>query len=644
MQKTVWGTERLHSNPDQELDMVAGNIMRVFRELRDARSNIEETWLHAWALYLNTPEAIDAVRKRTLDVAGNVAHDWRHRINRGKAFSQVETIHAYMMQAQFPSRQWFEAKSTDSEHQLEAKAISKYVARMLEKVRYTDAFSNWLRQLIITGTSVMGLPYRYDTLKQRRKRKVRVPSELDEGVITTDKVMWVVDEQPDIIQGAPDFEVVNTLDVYLDPNSRVDDERAPFIRVLRKKRGEVVRLMQNGTYRKVLKAALTAPSVAKVEGSEQLKEYEGITLNTSVSTSDTVELLEYWGDLHLEGVTYHDVHAVVMKDGPVLVWEPNPYWGGRPFVIGTYIPTVNQPYAMGALQPSLGLLTVDNNLTNHRLDAMEVSMDPMYELSADSGLDEEEIYTEPGKVYRTTNPGSLRPIATGDKSYTLTYQEQGLIDQAIAENSGTPPLVSSGQVRAGERVTAEEIQAIKDAGGNRLSGTFFHIESTATNLMLQKTLRNLQQFMDKPMEVSILAELPGEAEKTLLFVEVDPEDLQAEYELIPLGSTNVIEREQFIDQRVQLLGIVSQVPSLEGKLNYDAVLEDIVRAFGFEDPEKYLQSSANTEQEQVTQQQPIDPAAEANAQLSGISGQPFADAMAVQGGGNAAVGLSQLLG
>lgn len=631
---TQWGDK-----PTDELAAVAEHVHTVFTELRDARQNIEETWLHAWALYLNTPEALDAVRQRTHQMVGDIGKDWRHKVNKGKAFSQVETIHSYMMQAQFPSRQWFEAKPDDPEFHLEAKAISKFMAKTLEKAQFTTVYSDWLRQLIITGTSVMGLPYRYDTLKQRVRRKVRIPSNLENGTIVTDKVMWVVDEQPDVIQGVPSFEVVNTLDVYMDPNCVAGDETAPFIRVIRKRRSEVIRLMKTGVYRSAINEAITASSVFTVQGVNELKEYEGIQVQAGHTMSDMVELLEYWGDLHLDGITYHDVHAVVMNGGSVLVWEPNPYWGGRPYVIGTYIPTVNQPYAIGALQPSLGLLTVDNNLLNHRLDAMEVSIDPMYEVAADSGLDDEEIFTEPGKVYRTTSPGSFSPIRTGDKAYTITYQEQGILEQSISDNSGTPSLVSSGQVRAGERVTAAEIQSIRDAGGNRLSGVFFHIESTATNSMLKKTLRSLQQFMDETMKVEVTAKLDDTT--SVLFVEVNPEDLQAAYELTPLGSTNVIEREQYIDQRVQLLGIVSQIPQLAEKVNYEEILTDIIRAFGFEDPDKYLnlgEPRANTETEV-----PVDPADAAKQQLAGISGQPFADAMALNGNGSAALGLQETL-
>ena len=634
MKKTVWGNEPINTN-----EAVGKAILSEFRRLEVARQGIEDIWYMAWALYLNTEESRDAVRHRITEVVGDVEGDWRHKINRGKAYSQVETVHSYMMQAQFPSRSWFSATPSNPEYKLEAKAVTEYVSKMLERNKFVSKHDVWLRQLLITGTSVKGLPFRYDTLKQRYRRRVEVPQvnsngEFGEG----NKIMYVKEEGPDITKGAPDFEVVNSFDTYLDPDyADPNDERAVFIRRVRKRRGEVIRLMKMGNYDSNITSAMGASAVSNVEGTERLKEYEGITLGAHVSMYDTVELFEFWGDLHLDGVTYHDVFALILADGTVLKFTENPYWSGRPYVVGQYVPTVNQPYSIGLLQPSLGLLTVSDNLLNHRLDALELSIDPMYEIAADAGLDDEEVYSQPGRVFKTTSAGSINPVSTGDKAYTITYQETQILDNHINENSGTPSLVSSGQVRAGERVTAEEIQSIKDAGGNRLSGVFARIETNYMLPLLNKVYRMLQQFADETLRVQI--DLDGDG--NVGFIDVDPGDLTGQYELKPMGSNHVIEREQFINQRVELLAIVSQVPGMLEKLNTDAILEDIVGAFAFDNPERYLTpSQSSNDLSQSTQQTPVQSATQ---DLTEMGGQSFADSMAVAGNGNPSIGVQQLL-
>ena len=630
--KTVWGQE-----PSDVNAAVGKAVVDEYRRLEQSRRDVEDIWYMAWALYLNTNQARDAVRARISQVIGDVESDWRHKINRGKAFSQVETVHSYMMAAQFPSRRWFNTKPTNPEHKMEAKAVTEYVAKMLDRYDYTTKHDIALRQLLITGTTVMGLPYRYDTVKERYRRRVEIPDIDTDGTINGTTVSYVKEEGATIQVGAPDFEVVNTFDVYLDPQySDPNDPRGVFIRKVRKRRGEVARLMKQGHYNHNMTSLLHSKAVHTVNGAERLKEYEGIQVNHGFSMYDEVELMEYWGDLHLDGATYHDVMALVLMDGTVLKFSANPYWAGRPYVVGQYVPTVNQPYSIGLLQPSLGLLTTADNMLNHRLDAVELSIDPMYEVAADAGIDDDELFSQPGKVFRTTNGNGIRPIPTGDKAYTITYNEVQVLDNHINENSGTPSLVSSGQVRAGERVTAQEIQAIKDSGGNRLSGVFARIETTFVYTILKKVFKLLQQFADESLTVQIDTDGNG----TIAFVEVDPADLTSAYELHPLGSNHVIEREQFIDQRVQLLTIASQVDGMMERLNIDAILEDIVGALGFDDPDRYLQGSTPVPVPQNSISAPLTPQEE----LQEMGGQGFADAMAVQGNGNPSLGVQQLLG
>lgn len=633
IEKTVWGQE-----PRDVHAAVGKTVVDEYRRLEQSRQGIEDIWYMAWALYLNTNEARDAVRQRITEVVGDVESDWRHKVNRGKAFSQVETVHSYMMAAQFPSRKWFSTKPSNPEHKMEAKAVTEYVAKMMERYDYTTRHDIALRQLLITGTTVMGLPYRYDTIKERYRRKVEVPNIDADGVMVGTDVAYVKEEGAAIKVGAPDFEVVNTLDVYLDPQySDPNDTRGVFIRKVRKRRGEVARLMNMGKYDYKMLNLLNSKAVHTVNGAERLKEYEGITVNHGFSLYDEVELLEYWGDIHLDGVTYHDVMVLTLMDGSVLKFTANPYWAGRPYVVGQYVPTVNQPYSIGLLQPSLGLLATADNLLNHRLDAIELSIDPMYQVAADSGIDDDELFSQPGKVFRTTDGNGITPIPTGDKAYTITYNETQTLDNNINENSGTPSLVSSGQVRAGERVTAQEIQAIKDSGGNRLSGVFARIESTFVYPILKKVFRMLQQFADE----SLVVQIDTDGNGSVAFVEVDPTDLTAAYELHPLGSNHVIEREQFIEQRVQLLGIASQVPQMMERLNMDAILEDIVGALGFDDPDRYLKgqepppgpASVISDPQQTTPEE----------ELQEMGGQGFADQMMVQGNGNPSLGVQQLL-
>ena len=86
----------------------ASFVMSELSRFSNARTELEETWLEAWSLYLNTTQSIDYIRSKVLSTVGDVNDDWRHKINTGKAFEVVETIHSYLMAAFFPNEDWFE--------------------------------------------------------------------------------------------------------------------------------------------------------------------------------------------------------------------------------------------------------------------------------------------------------------------------------------------------------------------------------------------------------------------------------------------------------------------------------------------------------------------------------------------------------
>jgi hypothetical protein len=66
---------------------------------RTARVEREETWLECWAMYLNSSQARNWIRSQAIQTIGEINNDWRHNLNTGKAYEQVETVVAYLQQA-----------------------------------------------------------------------------------------------------------------------------------------------------------------------------------------------------------------------------------------------------------------------------------------------------------------------------------------------------------------------------------------------------------------------------------------------------------------------------------------------------------------------------------------------------------------
>lgn len=580
----------LHPVPRNDINVY---VRAELERFRTARLDIEETWLEAWALYLNTNQGVNYMRSKVLETVGNVNDDWRHKINTGKAFEAVETIHSYLMAAFFPNEDWFDAVPTmpGEDNHLLSRIVKRYVQNKLEAANFISEFENFLRQLIVTGNSVMALPWRYDLVTNRRVVEAEQPLFDELG----GEPEWEIIEK-EVEHQRPEFETLDMFDVYIDPTA-INPNDSTIIRILRKTKAEIIALFDEGVYEGMDKREIMAleptSTVSDSYNGEMWRTINGYV--THEATEHEIELVEYWGDLHLPDVTYHDV-VVTMINDKVVRFETNPYWR-KPFVVGTYIRVPRQPYAMGALQPNLGMLHELNIITNQRLDNIELHINKMFTAVDDGVLDPDDIESVPGKIFKVGNPDSLRPVDMGRADFTVSYQEAAVLESTIDKNMGTGNYVGANSQRQGERVTAAEIAAVRDAGGNRLSGVHKHIEETALKEILARVFELMRQFVREAEVVRIAGDKAGEFK----YFSVGVEELNKPLSIKPLGAGHVIERKKYIQDRLDFIASVSQVPEMASKIDYEAILHDLLINWGFSEPDKYLKK-----QEAAPEPNPLD--------------------------------------
>lgn len=575
-----------HLKAGDEEKLIAGYVRSEYSRFKTAREQVEDDWLEYWSLYLGTPEAVAHQRDQVIRTVGEVNTDWRHKINVGKAFEMVETIHGYLMAAIFPNNEWFNAVPVNPGYLELARVVKKFVANKMYDSDFRAHFAAFLRQLLITGNSVLALPWRYETKKW--KKNVKVERAVSDMFLSEfgKKVEWETVEEERIMRNHPDFETLDMFDVYLDPTAAVPNDAA-FIRRMQKTKAEVIQLITDGYYENITPydVCCLSPTNTGVEDDEKrtLRRFQGVETPNPYSLSDTVEVIEYWGDIHLDDESYHDVVATVIG-GELVRHESNPYWCGKPFIVGTCIPITQTPYAIGVLQPNAGLLHQLNIITNQRLDNLELAVDEMWTLKADGVLQPEDVYTQPGKVFLVSEHDDLQPVARSQNNFTVTYQEASVLETSIDRNAGTGALISANNARSGERVTAAEIQAVRDAGGNRLSNLHKHIEDTSLYPILSKVFRLMQQFVTDPEVVRVAGTEPGE----FVYYRVGADQLAYEFILRPVGADHVTDKERYIQDRLSFLQAVAQVPQMAQLINYEAILYDLVQHFGFDDPDSYL--------------------------------------------------------
>ena len=569
---------------DLKLSDVASEVGRLYKEYQQNRQKIEEDWLDCWGHYFGNMRSQNHLRTAAARIVGDVNDDWRHRIGTGKAYENVETICGYLQSAFFPNKQWFSLTPTEPGYTDLVKPVEKYLQQKLDVARFQSYWDMFTRQAVILGTSVLALPWRVETQKCKKRVMVRQPVFDQFGAEIGDSEHFVVKEEEKVVFNDPDFEVLDMFDVFLDPQGTNPND-CNIIRRMRKTKAEVLDLIEDGFYNygskyNVISAKGASPQDTSQTNKETVRMFAGL----EYQPNDLVEVVEFWGTIHLCGATYHNIVATV-SGGQVLRFEANPYWYGKPFIVATYVPVNRQVYGLGALQPTLGLMHEMNILTNQRLDNLEFAVDQMWTFVPDGTLRKEDIFSKPGKVFEVSDHNALQPVGRGDiNALSITYEESQFLETRIDKATGTGAFISAGAGRSGERVTATEINAQRDAGGNRLASRHQHLEYTALIPTLIKLYSGCQQFTQHDQVVRMPSKVPGEH----LYASVGPNELVYNFRFEAQGATYIADKEFELQKWLNFMQVVGSSPQMAPQINWPVVLEKLVMKFGLDDVESLI--------------------------------------------------------
>jgi hypothetical protein len=601
-----------------DLQDVASEVTRLFRDYSQVRQDLEDDWLDCWAHYFGNVRSQTHLRQAAARIVGDVNDDWRHRISTSKAYENIETICGYFQSAFFPNKEWFSLTPTEPGYVELVKPVERYLQQKLEAARFSSVWDMFIRQAVILGTSAIALPWRVETAKHKKRVMVKTPVFGQFGEIIDEQQRFEIKEEDRLIHNGPDFEVLDMFDFFLDPMA-TDPNNANVIRRMRKTKAEVLHLIEDGYYPYGSKySIITCKGTSTPDVSESHKDTVKMFAGLEYRPNEQIEILEFWGDIQLPGKTYHNV-VVTITGGKVLRFELNPYWYGKPFMVATYVPVNRSVYGVGALQPTLGLLHEMNILTNQRLDNLELGVDQMWTMIPDGTLRKEDIFTKPGQVFEVSDHNALQPVERADiGKLTITYEESSFLETRIDKATGTGAFISAGAGRSGERVTATEVQAQRDAGGNRLASRHQHLEEAVLIPTLSKLYIGCQQFTEHDEVVRLPSPQPG----AHLYAQVGPNELVHNFRFNAQGATHIADKEFELRKWLDFLQTVGTSPQMAPQINWSLLLEKLVGKFGLDDAEALILPPAPPPQPMMPEAPPPDPLQE---ELMGMGGQAMVD-------------------
>jgi hypothetical protein len=526
---------------------VLNYVNSKLNDMKNSRIEVEETWVESWAQYLATHAAQNELRAQQIKSVGNVGTDWRHKIDRGKAFEIVETIHAYLMGALFPNENWFDIEPRNPSDTDLLRVLRKFLRDELKDLEFDIKFDDFVRQLIITGNSCLFFPW---------------------------------DDDDDAVE----IELVNVFDFWLDAAGK-DPSDTNVVRRVMMTRAEVMEKTKSDEF------PLTDEyEVLKVHGTrsynkfDKVRQFQGLQSVERNSVDEFCEIYEYWGCIIIDGCEYEDV-VVTFADNLLLNIQPNLYKSGTPMIYCNFIPVVDMVYGIGALQSSLGMIHVLNILTNQRLDGIELTTSPMWTKKPSSTLDAEDLYAEPGRVLEVDDHDDIKPIPPSQWNIQTSYEEANYMESSIDKNAATGPLIGAGMGRSGERVTAAEIAAVREAGGNRLSGIHRRLEKRGLTKAIDKIFNIYRQYKSKAAIVRYAGDEAGKFD----YARITRSDL-VEVRVDAKGSDHVIEKRKALQDIYDFLGAVNQDSEMATLIDKGAVLRRVMRHLPFDDPQEFLKT------------------------------------------------------
>lgn len=544
-------------------DEIAAHILHRFKDLKRRREKVESKWDTTYMMYRANPDDMTALKRASFTTGSK--RDWNHRVNTGKTFEVVETLVAYLKGATFPSDDWFNAEGLEP-NLAQAAALVKHLAKFkMEEALIRDVYEEWLRNLVIFGCSTFEVHWE-SSVKQQTTRVFDPEGNYEDNTKNVDVEKLCI-------------EALSPYDVWIDGHDTT------FVR-LQLTKEELAYHCEEGYY-------TMSPELLEVfEEGFRVREEGG----------KQPELIEFYGPVILGGTRYQCVHAVFYANTLVRLADAS-CWCGSPYITGTMLPDRDSVYGMTVLDPSMGALHILNVLCNARLDNIAVSIDKMFTMVEDGILNKEDVYTEPGKVFTVAQHDSLRPMDMGPPTFTLGYQEAQVQEGSVDRNCSTGPLIGGGQPRGGERVTAQEIVAVQESGGNRLAAVHAHIEDSVTTKLLSKVFSLMQQYV---LTTETIRVFMPEAD-TYAFFELDPSYLVYPYSFKPTGAAYIVEKQRQIGDLMTLFDIAGRVPQLADKIDFERVLLEVLKQMRFLNPTSYIKA-ASTPVPTPTPEAPAEPA------------------------------------
>ena len=451
---------------DQE--KIVTHIVSSFEDWKFKRRKKEETWKDILNAYLTH-----------IDEGKYQNYPWRSKVADTFVQETADTIASALRGALFPiTEDYFRVHGLDDIGLVYADVMHDYLATLLDKSNFLGRIRPFLTQLTLFGNSCASIAWKVD----KRIRKVRQRTVDENGNIAIN-----IRDVTEVLYDNFSFETLDIFDVVFDP-SKIYIDQTPIIRRVIKHLAEIKEM--SDVYKNISQIEnITISTGDNIESQKaQMATVFGLDYEPQ---KEGVELLEAYGDFIIDGEIFKDYIVTVANRKTLLRFEPNPYWGGRPIIWGTYDPLWFTPYAKGPIEPILGVYHLINTFTNQKADILNLIINGCFAYVDDGIIDPEKLILRPGGFIEVGALGNIQPLHP-NANVTLAFTEIESLRRRGERSTGASTY-ELGAVPIGKR-TAYEANIIKQGSATRFSDITRHIGNSVIEKTLNFYLDSVKQF------------------------------------------------------------------------------------------------------------------------------------------------------
>lgn len=214
---------------------------------------------------------------------------------------------------------------------------------------------------------------------------------------------------------------------------------------------------------------------------------------------DQIELLEYWGDITIDGELFENMLVVIAGRKEILRLEQNPFIT-QPFVHASIITDPRTSRGVSPLKIALGISEISSNILNKQLDALSLIINPPY--LAPRGCFKGEQVVSPGKIIEYD--AALMPNQPIPLNFSAALQGWDFINffKTSIESATGIYKTMAGNLSASAR-TATEINYSAAGQSARLNMIIDAVSRKIIVPMVEKTAQTLANFKLGAEEIAV---------------------------------------------------------------------------------------------------------------------------------------------